>query len=75
MDKDIEIVLSSHMAARMVYRAISEEQIVDALTRPEHTEKAAQGYTAFYKKVGNRRLKVIAKKRGNKYYVLTAFPE
>jgi hypothetical protein len=74
-NKEIEVVLSSHVIGRMRYRSITEEEIISVLTSPERTEKADHGFTAFYKKVSNRKIKVVAKKRGNKYYVLTAFPE
>jgi hypothetical protein len=74
-EKDTEVVLSAHVIGRMAYRGITEENIIDVLTRPDRTEKANHGYTAYIKKIGKRRLQVIAKKRGKKYYVLTAFPE
>ena len=74
-EKDTEVVLSAHVIGRMAYRSINEEDIVDVLNYPDRTEKANYGYKAFYKRVGNRKIKVVAKKGSNKYYVSTAFPE
>ena len=74
-DKHTEVVLSAHVIGRMAYRSVTEENIIDVVTRPDRTEKTHHGCTSLFKKIGKRRLQVIAKKRGKKYYVLTVFAE
>ena len=74
-DKYTEVVLTAHVTGRMAYRSITEDNIIDVVTHPDHTEKAHRGCTSFFKMIGKRRFHVIAKKRGKKHYVLTAFAE
>ena len=67
----LKVILSKHAEFRMAARNVSESEILSVIEQPDYKEKLAYGKEAFFKKGGNRRLKVVAVSRGDTINVIT----
>ena len=56
MEKNVRF--DRHARRRMKWRRISEEEVLDALNRPERIEQSIRGRVNVYKAVGAKHLKV-----------------
>ena len=69
MEKNVRF--DRHARRRMKWRKISEEEVLDALNRPERVEQSVRGRMNVYKAVGARHLKVTYREFSEEILVIS----
>jgi len=69
MEKNVRF--DRHARRRMKWRRISEEEVLDALNRPERIEQSIRGRVNVYKAVGAKHLKVTYREFSEEILVIS----
>jgi hypothetical protein len=69
MEKNVRF--DRHARRRMKWRKISEEEVLDALNRPERIEQSIRGRVNVYKAVGAKHLKVTYREFSEEILVIS----
>jgi len=69
MEKNVRF--DRHARRRMKWRKISEEEVLDALNRPERIEQSIRGRVNVYKTVGAKHLKVTYREFSEEILVIS----
>jgi hypothetical protein len=69
MEKNVRF--DRHARRRMKWRKISEEEVLDALNRPERIEQSIRGRANVYKAVGAKHLKVTYREFSEEILVIS----
>jgi len=69
MEKNVRF--DRHARRRMKWRKISEEEVLDALNRPERIEQSIRGRVNVYKAVGAKCLKVTYREFSEEILVIS----
>ena len=69
MEKNVRF--DRHARRRMKWRKISEEEVLDALNRPERVEQSVRGRMNVYKAVGAKHLKVTYREFSEEILVIS----
>jgi len=70
----LEIIYTDHAEEEIEKRAMKKEDIEDTLNNPDIVLQGRGNKKIAFKKIGNRKIKVIYTLEGNKIIVITNYP-